>query len=232
MDIEFKLVKTLSNNDVSIDWDNIAKPYPANKYIPDSYKQQPSIIHDTDQDIRTIKLCQPFIDGMTNGYVIPFPEDLTIKVLGKYDAEGEDKGKAWFSKHGPLQYGKMWFKDRLVIKITSPWIIKTPPGYSCYFSHPNGYNIKPFYAIPSVIDTDSYEINPAFPMIYMDIKVGCDIHIKKGTPMIQVHPFKRENWQATFSEEDTGEYLQRQQEFWRDPNGFYLKNAKQPKKYT
>jgi hypothetical protein len=233
MDIKFKKLKVepkdLDKGEV-VDWD-IAQPYPAIDYIPQWFKDQPATNDSPDGDIRTLKLCQPYIDGMTNGYIIPAPHDVTLKVLGKYFIEAYGKGRYWFSLHGEKQYNKSWWKDRGVIKFDSPWIIETPPGYSIKVSHFFGNNVKPLLGIPAIVDTDTYPMAPAFPMIHMDLRVGYDIEFKKGDPLIQITPFKREDWQMSVEDADMEKWEVAQQTFWDDPDNNYLKNFKQKKTY-
>lgn len=230
MNIKFQLLKKLADgNEHEIDWDNIAKPYPAKKGVPDWLLNQEA---EYDDGGKTIKKCQPFLDGVTSGYIIPFPDDTIIKITGKYDFEIAGPGGRFFSAHGYMQYNRSWFKDRLVVKFNNPWIIRTPENYSTYFFQPNGKNVKPLYSIPAIVDTDVYEMSVALPFVWTENKIGTELEIKKGTPMTQVIPFKRESWTMEIEDCDFDRWKTAQEKLWADPNNYYLKNVKQKKEYN
>ena len=230
MNIKFKLLKKFPDgNEQEVDWGNLAQPYPAKKGIPDWLTQQPA---EYDDGGKTIKKCQPFLDGLTTGYIIPFPDNMTLRLKGKYDFEISGPGGRFISAHGYMQYNNSWFKDRLVIKFNNPWIIETPHNYSSYIFHPNGKNVKPFYTIPAIVDTDCYNLSIALPFVCYENKIGKEIEITKGTPMAQIIPFKREKWQISIEEADHKQWENSQKELWNDPNNFYLKHIKQKKEYN
>ena len=78
-------------------------------------------------------------------------------------------------------------------KFINKWLIKTPPGYSCLFVHPmNRYDEDRFKIIEGIVDTDTYISTINFPFILL--KRDKQFLIKKGDPMVQVIPFKRESW--------------------------------------
>jgi hypothetical protein len=71
----------------------------------------------------------------------------------------------------------------------------TPKGYSCLFLPPVGYRTTPLQAVPAVIDTDKSTLEVLPPMW---IKEDFEGVIEKGTPLVQVIPFKRTNWKSEF----------------------------------
>ena len=83
-----------------------------------------------------------------------------------------------------------------ICKFTIPWRIKTPPGYSCLFLPLLNNNDERFEIIPGIVDTDTYKNQVNFPFILnaqgKDLPI--DMVIKRGTPIVQVFPFKRESW--------------------------------------
>ena len=72
-------------------------------------------------------------------------------------------------------------------------VIKTPKGYSCLYTHPLNRHDLPFTTLSGIIDTDSVIHEGHIPFF---IKKDFEGVIKSGTPIIQVIPFKRENWQS------------------------------------
>ena len=80
-------------------------------------------------------------------------------------------------------------------KIINPWIIKTPPGYSCLFLPPMHNTDDRFSIIPGIVDTDTFKLEINFPIVingdkYKSLKTT----IERGTPFVQVIPFKRQSW--------------------------------------
>ena len=50
-------------------------------------------------------------------------------------------------------------KKKSYFKISLPWRIKTPPGYSCLFMQPYYHFEKEFALLPAIIDTDVCDLN-------------------------------------------------------------------------
>ena len=91
-------------------------------------------------------------------------------------------------------------KNLPVHKIFNPWIIKTPPGYSCLFTSPLNNNDDRFNIISGIVDTDTFDREINFPIIINGDKYPVlDTILKKGTPYVQIIPFKRDNWKMKIS---------------------------------
>jgi hypothetical protein len=78
------------------------------------------------------------------------------------------------------------------------WGIKTPPGYSCLV-------IQPFYLpdgnvqiLPGIIDTDTYHL-PIPVTGYL--KDNTSLRLSPGMPVLQIIPFKRDEWGMAVSNE-------------------------------
>ena len=56
----------------------------------------------------------------------------------------------------------------------------------------------PFFSFPAIVDTDEYKTAVHIPFL---VKKNWTGTIKKGTPIIQVFPFKREDWQSMYKDE-------------------------------
>ena len=103
------------------------------------------------------------------------------------DFHSKDQIKGWDLKKTDFPEG---------VKFVNPWRIYTPKGYSVMFMTPTYQFEKRFTVLPGIVETDSYHhIN--FPSIWHTTK---DAIIKRGTPFIQVIPFKRDDWQHTVSQ--------------------------------
>lgn len=189
------------------------KPYPAIKLLPEWYKKMeiyhscPKNEYEKSQNM-TIKRCIPFRDFISSGYFINLPCD--VEVLPKnneYFFRWKVDGINLIEPHQPEQtHGIEISKDfdsSCSVKWDNPWTIKTPKGYSTLFISPQMRDL-PFYSLPAIVDTDSFNVPVNFPFF---IKNNFSGVIKKGTPIIQAIPFKRENWKSTINEESNEVYI-------------------------
>jgi len=98
--------------------------------------------------------------------------------------------------HPVDQLGDMPFSpefSKYAYKWDNPYTIKTPPGYSVMFSHPVNMPYLPFYTLSGVVDTDNYFQPVLFPFIAKNNFNGV---LPAGTPIVQVIPFKRDDWKS------------------------------------
>lgn len=97
-------------------------------------------------------------------------------------------------------------KDSFKFRI--PWGIKTPPGYSVQYMDPFLHTNRNFNVFPGVIDTDTFGCSDT-TLVIMNPKVNKSFIIEKGTPILQVFPFKREEWVASYNFWERSSYLER-----------------------
>lgn len=139
------------------------------------------------------KLCLPFLDSMTAGYMYLLEDDLVVTL--------DDDGIPELS----------WTKDimlidkRVNVDVAIPqdchpipfgvkmnWYYQTPPGYSLLFTHPLNRPDLPFYVSSGIVDCDIWGLPVFLPFF---LKRGFEGVIKQGTPIIQMIPLKREKWE-------------------------------------
>tara|TARA_R110000822_G_scaffold80763_2_gene192314 strand:+ start:19 stop:741 length:723 start_codon:yes stop_codon:yes gene_type:complete len=183
-------------------------PKPIKYNIPEWFKK---LNHSFNN--KTIKGCLPFLDTLTSGYVLEVPQDFEIyfKKTGEanitfantsnevYDSFNLNKGTntdvhpyTQLGKSSPLVHKN---KASSIFKILNPWIIKTPPGYSCLFVPPLNNTDDRFSIMPGIVDTDTFHNRVNFPFILNGDKYDTlKSLVKKGTNYVQVIPFKRESW--------------------------------------
>ena len=191
----------------------IDEPKPSLNYIPEEYKKLENFFSPSPSN-KTVKKCIPFLDSLTCGYIIPFPVDIHFR----YDQE---KQEVTFELNQSIPHEFIQFLQvdnhyneqipkelrynlrsvEATFKFGNPWVIKTPPGYSCIFTQPFNRNF-PFKIIDGIVDTDQYKYRVNFPF-YWTNPVDKTFIIKKGTPMIQVIPFKREPWKMRVKAQTT-----------------------------
>jgi hypothetical protein len=219
------------------------KPFPSSQAMPDWWKSMtPYGVSEDNPDGKklivenrlsnaTYKKCLPMLDALTSGYIIPLWADVQVTQIN-----GEARF-TWltrpdvFLSHGastrairpPTGYTNQ------VVKFLNPWIPRTPKGYSVMITQPFGFHDNPVYAVPAIVDSDTSTLVVLPPMW---VKEGFEGIIEKGTPMIQVTPFKRESWVAEFDSYKEGEMqVIEDKNFNSTIVGHYLKNHWSKKTY-
>jgi hypothetical protein len=186
------------------------QPAPAAKFIPEWYKKQPAFIGDETKDFvskggssGTIKRCMPIFDLMSAGYIITFPMDVYInatnpeKIEWSVPLELKSFGNDMVATHTKEQIQEYPVDtDRFhkqVFRIMPFWSVQTSKGYSTLFTHPFHRDNVPFEMFSALVDTDQF-ISDGHLSMY--IEKDFNGVIKQGTPLIQVIPFKREEWSS------------------------------------
>jgi len=145
----------------------------------------------------TYKTCVPFLDAMSSGYVVTTEYDIEIAQLNGYPAAlWRTNKKELISGHDDVQWEGMpcpegYFPQML--KFDNELVIETPKGYSTLFTSPFNRPDLPFYSFSGIVDTDQYPMPIHFPFFIRKDFSGI---IEKGTPIIQMIPFKREKWES------------------------------------
>jgi hypothetical protein len=190
--------------------DMLPRPYPASKKLPEWLSNTPSYIggkkgvDDYSDPSSTIKKCMPVFDSITSGYHMPLISDVWVENLGNQQINFK---WAWevtpvVAFQRPEGYSTYPISDeyhKSIFKWISPWIVKTPPGWSCLFMHPMHHDHLPFYSLPAVVDTDKHPSFINFPFLLKKNFAGL---IERDTPMIQIIPFKREDFISEFSHDN------------------------------
>jgi hypothetical protein len=168
----------------------------------------------------------PFLDTLTSGYLLKIPQDFNVRHNIDNKNEKGEEFKDSFQTFGLYDQSQILHaksinlnsgidihltkqvegssfieknKNLPFYKIINPWKIKTPKGYSCLFVPPLNNVDDRFLIIPGIVDTDTFPNEINFPIIINGDKYPVlETTIKKGTPYVQVIPFKRDNWKMTF----------------------------------
>jgi hypothetical protein len=175
----------------------VKEPVPASKHVPDWYKKTQSYINGVKKPdgqgttSSTIKRCVPVFDSITAGYIISTPCDIFVtrkneQVWYEWSAVNVQFHPIEQAPEHPARNNNSPYA-----KIMNPWSIKTPNGYSCQFLPPAHRNL-PIKILEGVVDTDSYTAPVNFPFVLSD--PNFEGLIPEGTPIVQVIPFKRDNW--------------------------------------
>ena len=147
----------------------------------------------------------PDLDGKPIIYDVEWDSELSVGFFmahGKLSAlKDEPIGQHHWGQVGDICPLKKYKLGKNLFKLNSPWSIKTEKGWSCYFKKPPnnfGSDIEP---LEGVVDTDTYDLPVNFPSVWTGDKEG-DFLIKKGTPLVQVIPFKRQKTTYAIGEAD------------------------------
>ena len=199
--IEFKIREDL--------YDCTPHPVPSKKVVPSWYKSMSQYVDETNKcpmhngsNNLTMKACIPIRDTLVSGYTLTLPADLIIETLDKgIQVQWQDSSEDFVSAHSIDQIKNSPLEKvatvNSILKINNPWRIYTKPGYSCHFTTP-AYHDLPFEILPGIVDTDGiHEVN--FPFIWKSNEKH--VLLKKGLPMVQIFPFKRESWEVKVSAE-------------------------------
>jgi hypothetical protein len=181
------------------------EPEPTSKFLPDWYKKTPSVINNGSIAFGelglTVKKCMPIFDLMTAGYTITLPCDVYV------DATNPEK-LHWsipngilpyqgdmFAVHAKDQYSNMPVNKAIyhedLLRIFPFWAVGTPKGYSAIFLNPPYSENSPLVALQAIVDTDTFITDGHLSFWVEKNFKGI---IKQGTPLVQVIPFKRDDW--------------------------------------
>ena len=182
-------------------------PLPASNLLPDWYKDLPRYINNHKLNAKemqqagianqneTVKACVPVQDYIGQGYILRYPADIMVTP----EQVGDEQG--WWAASDTVDCGMHAYqqcpvhmnkKKNVYFKVVHPWIVRTPPGYSCYFYQPEFFLEERVRFFPGVVDTDSFPAQVNFPGVITSEET---FTLKAGDPMMVVFPFKRESWE-------------------------------------
>lgn len=190
------------------------EPRPASKMVPEWYKQQPATVGN-EMDFMskgggnaTIKRCMPIFDLITAGYILTWPMDVYIdatnpeKITWSVPQPLSPYGNDMVATHGAEQVTHypvdLDIYHKQIFRILPFWSVKTPPGYSSLFVHPIHRDNLPFHSFAAFVDTDKFISDGHLSMHFEKDFKGI---IKQGTPLIQVIPIKRDDWEMELVEQ-------------------------------
>ena len=175
---------------------------PSRKLVPEWYKDIPRYVTDNTLKIDSngftnigLKGCSPFLDSLNLGYMLTLHCDILVEIV-----DGVQK-LSWTSGTPPLQARPMVLvKDMPCVpgygNYTQAWNFRhgilLPKGYSLLVTQPlNHFELNTF-TTSGVVDADGGMAAGGIPF---SIKNNFEGVIKTGTPIMQLIPFKRDNWE-------------------------------------
>jgi hypothetical protein len=235
---KIKFIPVSMNNDINTELADkyLDVPIPIKRVIPDWYKKTEMFIGGK-PDINNygsnaaIKACIPFLDSMTSGYTIQLWTDILV------EKNGDEQMLRWLRFPDPIGMRQDGIAKGLPIPAghsdvhyvwNIPWATQTPDGYSVLITHPLNRFDLPFTTLSGIIDSDRFSSGGLYPFF---LKKDFEGIIPAGTPLMQIIPFKRENWE---SEKDKDLSKKAMQDGWKTRSvvsGFYKKNRWAKKQY-
>ncbi len=182
-------------------------PRPAKYYVPDWYRKIPQTVNKqqginpvTQEKQHTVKACVPVLDAFTSGYIQELNMDIDVQRAGEgavsfywprqnpWEPVRAPRNpaamKGFVHPHGYDNNPYLWIQ---------PFEFNVPKGYSILITHPfNRYDL-PFITMSAIIDVDVF---PQRAEVTFYLKSDFSGVIKRGTPIFQVIPFKREKWES------------------------------------
>ena len=179
-------------------FDAIPHPKPAASVAPTWMKDMPSV----NEDIRkhfwrgsnTMKVCSGILDSAGLGYVIFAPCDFDVVTEGntwRCETNWPDKFVDMFvpalSEDYPFPDGH----KPIFFKVTLPYRIKTSAGTSTLVTSLKWRPESNYNVVEGSVDTDDFYSDLHF---VFSMAENSRVSIKKGDPLLQVIPYRREQW--------------------------------------
>ena len=175
---------------------SLLSPTLAKSTLPEWYKQQSSY---DEFGHPTIKRCLPVFDAMSSGYFLLAQSNITVdstNPAGLFVKSDNDFDGKLFNQHDLSQYDKYPVPleyHKSLLRIDPMWAVQTPKDYSALFINPIHGGSRNIMAMSALIDTDNFISNGHLSFF---VKSDTVFKIKKGTPIVQVIPIKRESWES------------------------------------
>jgi hypothetical protein len=191
------------------------KPFPSSQALPNWWKDASpyikskknidgkKIIIENRESNASFKKCTPMLDLLSSGYIVPLWADVQVRIENGLPLITWRVERGVFELHSTQEVEIPDGYQNTQFKFLNQWIPKLPKGYSALIISCPGYPNNPFRAMQAIIDYDK-TTHPLFPPMFL--KEGFEGIVEKGTPMFQIIPFKRNNWESKFSFLESGQY--------------------------
>jgi hypothetical protein len=173
-------------------------------------------------------VCPGIHDWNNSGYIIRAWTEIHC------EAQGDDVSITVNDREHDFSHGKTGSLDNKLVplhfdqvapnvrKIELPWLIRTKPGYSCILTSPFYHFLdnEPYITTyPGVVDTDGLHR----PSWVFSVRKKEHFVIPRGTPILQVIPFKREAFNSKVVRGDLGDWLGQSLKMTRMVKNWYWK---------
>jgi hypothetical protein len=211
---------------------------PAKQYIPEWYKNIKGYnknnlkMQEGQKFLMTnLKSCMPFFDSFNTGYIVELAQDVYVEIKDGLPCFH------WMSQPDPITVREVgeniiptphgYSDNHFVWKY--PHILNAKKGYSAIITHPFNRHDLPFISLTGIIDIDILVGNGNIPFF---IKEGFEGLIPRGTPILQIIPFKRESWKIKKDDSLTQKNYKENVDKGRSMIGWYKSNRWQKKEFN
>lgn len=191
------------------DENNVVEPEPAYKKLPQWYRDLSKHLHSNDltelnpindrggdgSNVST-KLCLPFFDAMTLGWMYLLEDDVLVEI-DKHTGKPRlswNKDISLFDKRPEVDMAIPDDCHPIQFGIKMSWFYDTPENYSLFMTMPINRPDLPFWTPSGLVDSDIWGLPAFFPVF---IKKNFEGIIPKGTPIFQFFPIQRESWELS-----------------------------------
>ncbi len=199
------------------------KPVLAKTYQPDWWRNMKVFHAHHGYKVQSIRSCPAMDDWLKMGWYILANRDLEV-VCGMTEGDQEDQiewkgfdpsdGHYHSASHPSSQMLESFEyissdNDQVndAFKFRQPWGIKTPKGYSCFFLDPFLFQNKHFATFQGIIDTDGFNVGYDNSQVIFYPKCDHSFTIPEGTPLVQIIPFKREEWIGAYLQNPVEDFI-------------------------
>lgn len=163
---------------------------PMAQMIPNWYKESERWIGDSPG----MKHCVPFLEALKIGYSMCLAQDIYFEktelgTIVRYKHEPQVVASRPPFSTDPMPAPSGYDDEHFIWQTQTA--VHIPEGYSAIFTHPLNRFDLPFITLTGVVDGDFFVHGGNIPFY---LKNGFEGEIPAGTPIIQIIPFKREDW--------------------------------------
>jgi hypothetical protein len=192
-------------SDSKDDFLTIYKPTSSANFVPEWFRTLES-----DPVMKTAKSCRGVYDAMTAGYMVVWNTDVVISKdeNGKmFMLRTRDGSNANFHPHPGMQLGTypsalLSMQREGVQKIDTQYRIKTSKGTSILMQQPSYRPDLKTEVMPGIIDTDKFYSPLNVLFMIKEFNSNRSIKINAGTPLAQIIPFQRTEWNIEYNNID------------------------------
>lgn len=199
-------------------------PEPSKYFIPQWYKNIPG-----GKEIINVKKCIPFLDSISSGYIQKTWTDIYVENKNGQVSFIHNHKVTMFSyrETTSIPVSENFYKIEFVWK--RPWSVILPKNMSALVTHPLNRVDLPFITLSGIVDFDK-SIHAPIGNIPFFIKKDFIGVIPKGTPMFQIIPFQRYDWESNIQQYDDVFWNNKLEEK-NNTNDFYKKRVWHRKKF-
>jgi hypothetical protein len=216
----------------------VPPPQPSSNYLPSWYKnmnafhtQKPEF-SSSGYSNATAKMCMPFKDALSSGYIQESWQDIYIEIKDGTVFYSYPTQPEIISVRSPqsvpidtdLFYGEEF-------SLSPQWAPKLPRGWSMLFLSPLNHHDLPFFFASGIVDSDKLQHFSQMANLPFYIKKGFQGLVPRGTPLYQMIPIKRSAWMSSAQKYDKLKQLKTQYRMRTLAWGGYKKEYWQKKEY-